>query len=358
VLTNGGRPPVRIWARAVLLATGGAGRVYQHSTNPSIATGDGIALAYHAGVRLANLEFMQFHPTSLYRAGSWPFLISEAVRGEGAILRNESGDAFMSDYDDRAELAPRDVVARAIDAEMKRSGAACVYLDITHKDRDRLRSRFPNIFDKLLRDGVDMATDLVPVVPAAHYLCGGVMCDLDGRTEIEGLLVSGEVACTGMHGANRLASNSLLEAVVLSHRASLSLAQGLPTAPPAWPSFPPPHAGVTQPPGVLIAHIRRDITQIMWDYVGIVRSNERLDWARRNLSRLRGEADQLLSDTRPAYELVELENVLTNATLMVECARRRKESRGLHYNTDYPWAPEDQTGENTLLEVGQVGALA
>jgi len=328
--------PVRIWAPAVLLATGGAGQVYQHTTNPSIATGDGVALAYRAGAAIANLEFMQFHPTSFYRPGSVPFLISEAVRGEGGVLRNEAGKAFMKSYDARADLAPRDIVARAIDHEMKISGAPCVYLDVTSVPAADLEERFPNIFRRLLQDGVDMATEPIPVVPAAHYLCGGVQCDLDGRTNITGLFVSGEVACTGMHGANRLASNSLLEAVVLSRRAAVALKADPPSRPAGHSDFPSLITADPRPPGVLVAHLRRDARQIMWDYVGIVRTNLRLEWARRNLERLRGEADLLLAGGKRTYELVELDNILVTARLMVECAARRRESRGLHNNTDYP----------------------
>lgn len=326
----------RIFASTVLMATGGAGQVYQHTTNPSIATGDGVALAYRAGAHIANLEFMQFHPTTFYRPGSVPFLISEAVRGEGGVLRNESGEAFMSQFDARADLAPRDIVARAIDHEMKKSGAPCVYLDVTSMRRTDLEDRFPNIYRRLLQDGVDMATEPVPVVPAAHYLCGGVQCDLDGRTNIEGLLVSGEVACTGMHGANRLASNSLLEAVVLSRRAARVLQAGPPNHVAHLPDFPRFTPADAKPPGVLVAHLRRDARQIMWDYVGIVRTDLRLEWARRNLERLRGEAELLLVGGKRTYELVELDNILITARLMVECAIRRKESRGLHNNTDHP----------------------
>jgi L-aspartate oxidase len=340
---------VRILAGAVLLATGGAGQVYQHTTNPGIATGDGIALAFRAGARIANLEFMQFHPTSLYRPGGSPFLISEAVRGEGGVLRNESGEAFMERFDPRADLAPRDIVARAIDHEMKSSGAPCVYLDVTAVPRASLEKRFPNIYDRLRHEGLDMAVQPIPVVPAAHYLCGGVLSDLDGRTNLDGLFVSGEVACTGMHGANRLASNSLLEAVVLSRRAAAALVNDPPRRPGGVREpFPPLRPVDPGPPGVLVAHLRRDARQIMWDYVGIVRTNERLEWARRNLIRLRGEADLLLQDGRRTYGLAELDNLLVTAGLMVECAIRRTESRGLHHNTDYPDRLEP--ARDTILE--------
>jgi L-aspartate oxidase len=341
----------RFLARAVLMATGGAGQVYQHTTNPAIATGDGIALAYRAGARVANLEFMQFHPTRFYRPGVPPFLISETVRGEGAVLLNEAGEAFMPRYHPMADLAPRDIVARAIDNEMKKSGAPCVYLDITHRDRDWLRDRFPTIYERLRRDGIDMASDTIPVVPAAHYLCGGVVSDLDGRTDIDALYVSGEVACTGMHGANRLASNSLLEAVVLSRRAAQALQHDLPPEPSAYPEVPDVHVRRLHVPGVWVAHLRRDVVQTMWDYVGIVRTNKRLDWARRNLARLRSEADLLFADGASTYDLVELDNILTTAMLIVECAARRSESRGLHYNTDCPAAPEGSIGADTVLQI-------
>ncbi len=338
----------RIWARSVLLATGGAGQVYQHTTNPTIATGDGLALAYHAGARVANLEFMQFHPTSLYRPGSYPFLISEAVRGEGAVLRNDKKEPFMAAYDQRADLAPRDIVARAIDQEIKRSGAAFVHLDITHKSQVQLEKRSPNIYARLKRLGIDMATDLMPVVPAAHYLCGGVICDLDGRTDIPGLYVSGEVACTGMHGANRLASNSLLEAVVVSRRAAAAMQQHLPE----WthtPAIPPYEYGRDKPPGVLVAHIRRDAAQTMWDYVGIVRTDQRLERARAKIKHLRDEADLLLERSAPAYHLTELDNLLTVAELMVASASLRRESRGLHFNRDCPEAGPDAPVGDTVL---------
>ena len=348
VKPRGAREPLRVTARAVLLASGGAGQVYLHTTNPGIATGDGVALAYRAGARVANLEFMQFHPTSLYRPNQPTFLISEAVRGEGAVLRSRRGEAFMARYDERGELAPRDIVARAIDSELKASGAPFVHLDITHCPAAELKARFPNIFAHLLKLGIDMSADRIPVVPAAHYLCGGVVCGLDGTTDIAGLLVSGEVACTGMHGANRLASNSLLEAVVVSRRAADYLAGHLPEAA-ALPEFNAVPATLPLP-GVVLAHFRRDVRQIMWDYVGIVRTDERLEWARRSLARLQAELDLLLKGSASTYEEVELQNILTCAQLMVECARRRRESRGLHFNTDRPAAPADQPGDDTILQ--------
>jgi len=341
-------PYIRITCRAVLLATGGAGQVYQHTTNPTIATGDGIALSYDAGATVANLEFMQFHPTSLYRPGESTFLISEAVRGEGAVLRNQKGEAFMQRYDARAELAPRDVVARAIDQEMKESGSTCVYLDITHKNAVELSARFPNIYEHLRKLGLDMAAEQIPVVPAAHYLCGGVECALDGTTDIEGLLVSGEVAHTGMHGANRLASNSLLEAVVLSRRAAERLSRGLPQPGPV-PDFAPLSRRGRRPPLVLVAHLRRDARQIMWDYVGIVRSQQRLEWARRSLAHLSSELEILKRDAAPGYELMELENILSCARLMVECATLRNESRGLHFDSDLPQTDPKRPARDSVL---------
>lgn len=348
ILPRGTGPFVRITCRAVLLATGGAGQVYQHTTNPPIATGDGIAISYQAGARVANLEFMQFHPTSLYRPGESTFLISEAVRGEGAVLLNANGEAFMKRYDAQAELAPRDVVARAIDQEMKESGSACVYLDITHKSAEELTARFPNIYAHLKRLGLDMARDRLPVVPAAHYLCGGVECELDGTTDIVGLLVSGEVAHTGMHGANRLASNSLLEAVVVSRRAAERLSSGLPSEG-AAPDFAPLTRRGNKRPLVLVTHLRRAARQIMWDYVGIVRSNERLEWASRSLAHLSGELELLQREAGPDYELLELENILCCARLMVQCAQARHESRGLHFNRDLPAADPGEPARDSVL---------
>jgi L-aspartate oxidase len=263
-------------------------------------------------------------------------------------LKNGAGFAFMTRYDNRADLAPRDIVARAIDQEMKESGAPYVYLDITQRSPEELTSRFPNIYAHLQDSGLNMATDRIPVVPAAHYLCGGVKCGLDGTTDIEGLLVSGEVACTGMHGANRLASNSLLEAVVISRRASERLRNDM-SEEPTSVDFPPLSDSGGRLPGVLVAHLKRDARQIMWDYVGIVRSNQRLDWARRSLARLRGEVDLLQSDAASTYEIVELQNILTCAQLMVESAGIRRESRGLHYNTDAPVASDLKPGEDTVL---------
>jgi L-aspartate oxidase len=349
VLSRHENRPRRIVARSVLLATGGAGCVYQHTTNPSIATGDGLAIAYHAGARIANLEFMQFHPTKLYRPGIHPFLISETVRGEGGILRNGDGVPFMKNNHPLADLAPRDVVARAIDEEMKKSGAPHVFLDTTHLDASKLKRRFPNIHSRLRDQGLEMSRDQIPVVPAAHYLCGGVLCDLDGRSSIAGLFVSGEVACTGMHGANRLASNSLLEAVVVSARAAKVMQHELPDHASEWPDLPAVADSPSQVPAVLVSHIRRDVTQIMWDYVGIVRSDRRLDWARRNLDRLRAEADLLIEGGNLDYDLVELNSILTNALLMVVCARRRRESRGLHHSIDCPAAPLHSQGEDTVI---------
>lgn len=325
-------------ASAVMLATGGAGKVYQYTTNPPIATGDGIAMAYRVGATVANMEFVQFHPTALYSRSNERFLISEAVRGEGAVLRNMAGEAFMEGYDRRADLAPRDIVARAIDSEMKRSGSPHVWLDITGRPRDELRERFPSIFAACERNGIDMSTDWIPVVPAAHYLCGGVRTDLDGATSIPGLYACGEVACTGLHGANRLASNSLLEAVVIAHRAAsavegyLSELSPMAANPPDWVT------GEAQDPDerVVIAHNLEELKRSMWDYVGIVRTTKRLQRARTRIQLLGREVYEYYWNTRVEPELLELRNLIQVAELIVECALQRRESRGLHYTLDFP----------------------
>lgn len=326
-------------APVVLLATGGTGKVYLHTTNPPIATGDGIAMAYRAGAMVANMEFMQFHPTTLYHPDDKSFLISEAVRGFGGILRTRNGEAFMKKYHPMADLAPRDIVARAIDAELKRRGEECVYLDVTHLDPEKVRNRFPHIYKRLLELNLDMTHEWIPVVPAAHYMCGGVLTDLWGRTTIEGLYASGEVACTGVHGANRLASNSLLEAVVFSKRAfenaKLYLEKNrknpLPEVPP-WDDT----GTFNQEEWVLISHDQREIQRLMWDYVGIVRSDERLDRAERRIRLIANDIETFYKKTKVTPPLLELRNIACVALLIIRCAQFRKESRGLHYTTDYP----------------------
>ncbi len=325
-------------APVVLLATGGVGQVYQFSTNPDIATGDGIAMAYRAGVEIADLEFIQFHPTALYTRANERFLISEAVRGEGAVLRNSAGEAFMKDCHPRADLAPRDVVARAIDAEMKRSGARHVWLDLTQFPPGKAKEHFPNIVQTCARHGIDVEKQLIPVVPAAHYLCGGVRTNLRAETPLRGLYACGEVACTGLHGANRLASNSLLEAVVLAHRGAQAVGEFLTTA--RADNLPVPDwvDGSAQDPDerVVLTHNSVELKQAMWDYVGIVRTTKRLQRARARIEVLAREIDEYYWNFKVEPRLLELRNLVLVAGLIVECALQRHESRGLHYILDYP----------------------
>lgn len=325
-------------ARVVMLATGGVGQVYQYSTNPDIATGDGIAMAYRAGAEVRNMEFIQFHPTSLFTYTHERFLISEAVRGEGAVLRNLQGEAFMVRYDERKDLAPRDVVARAIDSEMKKSGAQHLWLDITDQSEESLRDRFPTIFEALLKQGVNMAKDPIPVVPACHYLCGGVKTDLMARTSIPGLLACGEVACTGLHGANRLASNSLLEACVLARdgvTTTLKLLEettAIPSKLPDWLD------GDMRDPDerVVLSHNLDELKRTMWDYVGIVRTTKRLRRAKTRVANLQQEITEYYWNFKVDAALLELRNLIQVAELIIDCALQRKESRGLHYTLDFP----------------------
>ena len=326
-------------AKSVLLSTGGLGQVYLHTTNPLIATGDGVAMAYRAGARIANMEFIQFHPTTLYNSGSPSFLISEAVRGFGAILRTRDGAEFMQRYDERKSLAPRDIVAYAIDTELKRRGDDYVLLDLTHLPREQVKKRFPNIHETCLtKFKHDITTEPIPVVPAAHYSCGGVVTDTEGRTSITGLYAAGEVSMTGVHGANRLASNSLLEALVFSHRAALNSLEFLGSY-----SGPIPEMREWDDTGtfnseewVLVSHDHREIQQIMWDYVGIVRSNLRLERAERRIDLLRNEIETFYKKTKVTSALLELRNLALCAMLIIRSAMRRRESRGLHRTTDYP----------------------
>jgi len=352
VLDIQGRRVRRFLARVTLLASGGVGQLYSHTTNPRIATGDGLAMAYRAGAEIANLEFMQFHPTSLYHPGNMAFLISEAVRGEGGILRLADGRAFMKHYHPRGDLAPRDVVAKAIDHELKRSGDECVYLDVTHLDIDFLRRRFPHIYGQCLSYGIDIARNWIPVVPAAHYMCGGVVVNLDGQTAIEGLYACGEVAHTGIHGANRLASNSLLEAVVFAHRSAQAAVQEVSSkARFSFPDIPPWSAEGTfdSEEWVVISHDRAEIQLLMTDYVGIVRSDKRLKRAQERMHIVLREIDEFYRRTPVTSELIELRNLATVAELVIRSALMRKESRGLHYTIDYPHRDDQHWLKDTII---------
>ncbi len=340
----------KIVSRITMLASGGNGQVYRTTTNPTIATGDGVAMVYRAKGRIENMEFIQFHPTALYEPAiqGHSFLITEAVRGDGGILRNQKGEAFMEKYDERKDLAPRDIVARAIDHEMKINGTEFVYLDCRHMDADKFREHFPNIHQKCLSIGIDFSKDMIPVAPAAHYSCGGVKTDEWGHTSIRHLFASGECASTGLHGANRLASNSLLEAMVFAHRSyQASIREidniGFREDVPDWNA-----AGTTAPKEmILITQSLKELKLLMSDYVGIVRNNERLSRANRRLDLLHEETEQLYHHTEVSPQLCELRNMITVAYLIVKSAELRKESRGLHFNTDFPH--RNQLLQNTIL---------
>ncbi len=340
-------------SRVTVLCTGGCGKVYLYTTNPDIATGDGVAMAYRAGAKVANLEFIQFHPTCFFNREAKNFLISEAVRGEGGILVNKQGQPFMHKYDDRGDLATRDAVARGIDAEMKSSGADCVYLDITHKSEEYLCNRFPTIFETCKKYGVDISKKPIPVVPAAHYMCGGVQVDEWGQSSVENLLAFGETACTGLHGANRLASNSLLEAVVFAHKGARKLHETIneirnkkvvDVSP--WSSG----KASSLEEYVLIKHNWDQLRSLMWNYVGIVRSAKRLQLVQKRLSLLVEEINDHFYDYILTPDLVELRNLAVIAEIIVKSASMRKESRGLHYILDFPAKDDEKYLKDTVLQ--------
>jgi L-aspartate oxidase len=347
VLNSSSGEVLTFGARHTLIAAGGAGKVYLYTTNPDTSTGDGIAMAWRAGCRVANMEFIQFHPTCLYHPQAKSFLISEAVRGEGGRLLLPDGSRFMPRHDARGELAPRDVVARAIDFEMKKRGLDCVYLDISHKSADFLAEHFPNILARCLDLGIDIRRQAIPVVPAAHYTCGGVVTDLRARTDLPGLYVAGEASCTGLHGANRLASNSLLECLVFAEAAATDIlgqaARNLPELP-AWDA-----SRVSDPDEeIVISHNWDELRRFMWDYVGIVRTTKRLQRAQNRIRLLVREIDDFYSHFRVSHDLIELRNLVVTADLIVRCALRRHESRGLHFSRNYPEILP--TARNTVLK--------
>jgi L-aspartate oxidase len=339
----------KILSANTYIATGGHGKIYQFTTNPDAATGDGVAIAWRGGCRIANLEFMQFHPTCLYHPSAKNFLITEALRGEGAILRDHQGRDFMAHYHPLGSLAPRDIVARAIDLEMKKTGVRHVFLDITHKSQEFLKSHFPNVFETCFKLGIDISKTQIPVVPAAHYSCGGIVVDRWGRTGVVGLYALGEAACTGLHGANRLASNSLLEALVFAHQIALDVGSKPQTqqptvAVPDWNSG----SSIADDEKVVLAHTWDEIRNLMWQYVGIVRSDRRLKRAFSRINAIIEELDRYYWDTRVTAELLEVRNLALVAMLTIRCAMARKESRGIHFNIDFP-EPDSQFGKRDTL---------
>jgi L-aspartate oxidase len=358
VLDTQGNRIITFYAKNTLLCTGGAGKVYVYTSNPDVATGDGVAMAYRAGAVIANMEFVQFHPTCLYHPHAKNFLISEALRGEGGRLLDKRGCPFMEKYHPLKDLAFRDIVARAIDTEMKQSGDDCVYLDMTHHEPDFLKRRFPNIYEKCLTLGIDITREPIPVVPAAHYMCGGILTDRHGRASIDHLYALGEAACTGLHGANRLASNSLLEALVYAHNAADDLMNRRDSDDAPFPEVPalemPRNADSSEM--VLVTYNWDIIRRLMWNYVGIVRTDRRLQLAQNHLAQIQRELDEHYPNISLNSDLIELRNLTTVAEIIVTCARKRSESRGLHYNVDHPQKDDAHWHRDTLLRLDEPAA--